>query len=124
MLHEAALGAVPRSIEDPINANANKIDGFLNILVAAWDAKVKRFGYAVSCFTCGDHRNLVNLEDKIGRPASPNAVTKVVNELDADAFTKAFGMGCVGLRCFNVFCRCSGSSCRLCDGDSQGGRLP
>jgi UDP-N-acetylglucosamine 4-epimerase len=105
VLHQAALGSVPRSIEDPINTNANNIDGFLNILVAARDAKVKRFVYAASSSTYGDHPDLPKVEDKIGRPLSPYAVTKVVNELYADVFAKTYGMECVGLRYFNVFGR-------------------
>jgi UDP-N-acetylglucosamine 4-epimerase len=105
VLHQAALGSVPRSIEDPINTNANNIDGFLNILVAARDAKVKRFVYAASSSTYGDHPDLPKVEDKIGRPLSPYAVTKVVNELYADVFAKTYAMECVGLRYFNVFGR-------------------
>ena len=105
VLHQAALGSVPRSIEDPINTNANNIDGFLNMLVAARDAKVKRFVYAASSSTYGDHPDLPKVEDKIGRPLSPYAVTKVVNELYADVFAKTYAMECVGLRYFNVFGR-------------------
>ncbi|SIT67222.1 UDP-N-acetylglucosamine 4-epimerase [Ectothiorhodosinus mongolicus] len=105
VLHQAALGSVPRSIEDPITANANNIDGFLNMLVAARDAKVKRFVYAASSSTYGDHPDLPKEEDKIGRPLSPYAVTKVVNELYADVFAKTYGMECIGLRYFNVFGR-------------------
>lgn len=105
VLHQAALGSVPRSIEGPINTNANNIDGFLNMLVAARDAKVKRFVYAASSSTYGDHPDLPKVEDKIGRPLSPYAVTKVVNELYADVFAKTYGMECVGLRYFNVFGR-------------------
>jgi len=105
VLHQAALGSVPRSIEDPITTNANNIDGFLNMLVAARDAKVKRFVYAASSSTYGDHLDLPKVEDKIGRPLSPYAVTKVVNELYADVFAKTYGMECIGLRYFNVFGR-------------------
>lgn len=105
VLHQAALGSVPRSIEDPINTNANNIDGFLNMLVAARDAKVKRFVYAASSSTYGDHHDLPKVEDKTGRPLSPYAVTKVVNELYADVFSKTYGMECIGLRYFNVFGR-------------------
>ncbi len=105
VLHQAALGSVPRSIEDPITTNANNIDGFLNMLVAARDAKVKRFVYAASSSTYGDHPDLPKVEDKIGRPLSPYAVTKVVNELYADVFAKTYGMECIGLRYFNVFGR-------------------
>ena len=88
VLHQAALGSVPRSIEDPITTNQNNIDGFLNMLVAARDAKVKRFVYAASSSTYGDHPDLTKVEDKIGKPLSPYAVTKVVNELYADVFAK------------------------------------
>ena len=105
VLHQAALGSVPRSIEDPITTNANNIDGFLNMLVATQDAKVKRFVYAASSSTYGDHPDLPKVEDKIGRPLSPYAVTKVVNELYADVFAKTYGMECIGLRYFNVFGR-------------------
>lgn len=105
VLHQAALGSVPRSIEDPIKTNANNIDGFLNMLVAARDAKVKRFVYAASSSTYGDHPDLPKVEDKIGRPLSPYAVTKMVNELYADVFAKTYGLECIGLRYFNVFGR-------------------
>ena len=103
VLHQAALGSVPRSIEDPINTNANNIDGFLNMLIAAHDAKVKRFVYAASSSTYGDDPSLPKVEDKIGRPLSPYAVTKMVNELYADVFAKTHGMELIGLRYFNVF---------------------
>jgi len=105
VLHQAALGSVPRSIEDPINTNRTNIDGFLNILVAARDAGAKRFVYAASSSTYGDHPDLPKVEDKIGKPLSPYAVTKVVNELYADVFAKTYGMDCIGLRYFNVFGR-------------------
>lgn len=105
VLHQAALGSVPRSIEDPINTNRTNIDGFLNMLVAARDASVKRFVYAASSSTYGDHPDLPKVEDKIGKPLSPYAVTKVVNELYADVFAKTYGMDCIGLRYFNVFGR-------------------
>jgi UDP-N-acetylglucosamine 4-epimerase len=105
VLHQAALGSVPRSIEDPINTNRTNIDGFLNMLVAARDAGVKRFVYAASSSTYGDHPDLPKVEGKIGKPLSPYAITKVVNELYADVFAKAYGMDCVGLRYFNVFGR-------------------
>ena len=105
VLHQAALGSVPRSIEDPINTNRTNIDGFLNMLVAARDAGVKRFVYAASSSTYGDHPDLPKVEDKIGKPLSPYAVTKVVNELYADVFAKTYAMDCVGLRYFNVFGR-------------------
>jgi UDP-N-acetylglucosamine 4-epimerase len=102
-LHQAALGSVPRSIEDPILTNQSNIDGFLNMLVAARDAKVKRFVYAASSSTYGDHPGLPKVEDKIGRPLSPYAVTKYVNELYADVFARTYGMESIGLRYFNVF---------------------
>jgi UDP-N-acetylglucosamine/UDP-N-acetylgalactosamine 4-epimerase len=105
VLHQAALGSVPRSIEDPINTNRTNIDGFLNMLVAARDAGVNRFVYAASSSTYGDHPDLPKVEDKIGKPLSPYAVTKVVNELYADVFAKTYGMDCIGLRYFNVFGR-------------------
>ena len=103
VLHQAALGSVPRSIEDPITTNQNNIDGFLNMLVAARDAKVKRFVYAASSSTYGDHPDLPKVEDKIGKPLSPYAVTKVVNELYADVFAKTYGFKTIGLRYFNIF---------------------
>lgn len=103
VLHQAALGSVPRSIEDPILTNQSNIDGFLNMLVAARDAKVKRFVYAASSSTYGDHPGLPKVEDQIGRPLSPYAVTKYVNELYADVFARTYGMESIGLRYFNVF---------------------
>ncbi len=103
VLHEAALGSVPRSLEDPLLTNAVNIDGFVNMLVAARDAGVKRFVYAASSSTYGDHPGLPKVEDEIGRPLSPYAVTKYVNELYADVFHRAYGLDCVGLRYFNVF---------------------
>ncbi len=103
VLHQAALGSVPRSIEDPITTNANNIDGFLNMLVAARDAKVKRFVYAASSSTYGDHPALPKVEDKIGKPLSPYAVTKLVNELYADVFARTYGFMTIGLRYFNIF---------------------
>jgi UDP-N-acetylglucosamine 4-epimerase len=106
VLHQAALGSVPRSIEDPITTNQNNIDGFLNVLVAARDARVKRFVYAASSSTYGDHPDLPKVEDKIGKPLSPYAVTKLVNELYADVFAKTYGFKTIGLRYFNIFgCR-------------------
>lgn len=105
VMHEAALGSVPRSINDPINTNDNNINGFLNMLVAARDEKVKRFIYAASSSTYGDSKDLPKVEDKIGKPLSPYAVTKLVNELYADVFAKTYGMECIGLRYFNVFGR-------------------
>jgi UDP-N-acetylglucosamine 4-epimerase len=103
VLHEAALGSVPRSVEDPITTNSNNITGYLNMLVAARDAKVKRFVYAASSSTYGDHPDLPKVEDKIGKPLSPYAVTKYVNELYADVFGKTYGLQSIGLRYFNVF---------------------
>lgn len=103
VLHQAALGSVPRSIEDPILSNQSNIDGYLNMLVAARDAKVKCFVYAASSSTYGDHPDLPKVEDKIGKPLSPYAVTKYVNELYADVFDKAYGLQSMGLRYFNVF---------------------
>jgi len=103
VLHEAALGSVPRSLAQPLLSNAVNIDGFLNILVAARDARVKRFVYAASSSTYGDHPSLPKVEDQIGKPLSPYAVTKYVNELYADVFSRAYGMETIGLRYFNVF---------------------
>lgn len=103
VLHQAALGSVPRSIEDPINTNKANIDGFLNMLVSSRDAKVKRFVYAASSSTYGDHPGLPKVEDEIGAPLSPYAVTKVVNELYASVFAKTYGFKTVGLRYFNIF---------------------
>ncbi len=103
VLHQAALGSVPRSIADPITTNAANITGFLNMLVAARDAGVQRFVYAASSSTYGDHPGLPKVEDTIGRPLSPYAVTKYVNELYADVFARTYGMQSVGLRYFNVF---------------------
>ncbi len=103
VLHQAALGSVPRSLEDPLRTNGANIDGFLNMLVASRDAGVKRFVYAASSSTYGDHPDLPKVEDRIGNPLSPYAVTKYVNELYADVFARSYGMGCIGLRYFNVF---------------------
>lgn len=103
ILHQAALGSVPRSIDDPITTNQSNIDGFLNMLVAARDASVKRFVYAASSSTYGDHPGLPKVEDTIGHPLSPYAVTKYVNELYADVFARTYGMKTIGLRYFNVF---------------------
>jgi UDP-N-acetylglucosamine 4-epimerase len=103
VLHQAALGSVPRSVADPITTNATNISGFLNMLVAARDAKVKRFVYAASSSTYGDHPALPKVEDTIGKPLSPYAVTKYVNELYADVFGKTYGLQSIGLRYFNVF---------------------
>ena len=103
VLHEAALGSVPRSIKDPATTNAVNISGFLNVLIAARDAKVKRFIYAASSSTYGDSKSLPKVEDVIGKPLSPYAITKYVNELYADVFARTYGMECIGLRYFNVF---------------------
>ncbi|AKX45625.1 Vi polysaccharide biosynthesis protein VipB/TviC [Thiopseudomonas alkaliphila] len=103
VLHQAALGSVPRSINDPILTNSANITGFLNVLVAARDAKVQSFTYAASSSTYGDHPALPKLEANIGNPLSPYAVTKYVNELYADVFARTYGFNCIGLRYFNVF---------------------
>ncbi|WP_312311693.1 SDR family oxidoreductase [Empedobacter brevis] len=105
VLHQAALGSVPRSINDPITSNEVNVSGFLNMLVAARDAGVKRFVYAASSSTYGDSENLPKIEDVIGKPLSPYAITKYVNELYADIFSKTYGLSCIGLRYFNVFGR-------------------
>jgi UDP-N-acetylglucosamine 4-epimerase len=103
VLHQAALGSVPRSLADPITTNATNISGFLNMLVAARDANVKSFTYAASSSTYGDHPGLPKVEDTIGKPLSPYAVTKYVNELYADVFARCYGFNTIGLRYFNVF---------------------
>lgn len=103
VLHQAALGSVPRSINDPTTTNVVNIDGFLNMLIAARDAEVKSFTYAASSSTYGDHPGLPKVEDVIGKPLSPYAVTKYVNELYADVFARTYGFTTVGLRYFNVF---------------------
>lgn len=103
VLHQAALGSVPRSINDPITSNEVNIAGFLNMLVAVRDQNVKRMVYAASSSTYGDSKGLPKVEDKIGRPLSPYAVTKYVNELYADVFAKTYDMEIIGLRYFNVF---------------------
>ncbi|QLB22229.1 Vi polysaccharide biosynthesis protein VipB/TviC [Pasteurella skyensis] len=105
VLHQAALGSVPRSIEDPITSNETNVSGFLNMLVAARDEKIKRFVYAASSSTYGDSKSLPKVEDIIGKPLSPYAITKYVNELYADVFSKTYGLECIGLRYFNVFGR-------------------
>lgn len=105
VLHEAALGSVPRSINDPITSNDVNISGFVNMLVAARDAGVKRFVYAASSSTYGDSEALPKEEDKIGKPLSPYAITKYVNELYAEIFHKTYGIDTIGLRYFNVFGR-------------------
>ena len=103
VLHEAALGSVPRSIADPITTNAANITGFLNMLTAARDAEVKSFTYAASSSTYGDHPALPKVEENIGKPLSPYAVTKYVNELYAEVFARTYGFKAIGLRYFNVF---------------------
>lgn len=103
VLHQAALGSVPRSLADPLATNAVNIDGYLNMLVAARDARVHGFVYAASSSTYGDHPGLPKIESEIGNPLSPYAVTKYVNELYANVFARSYGFGSVGLRYFNVF---------------------
>lgn len=103
VLHQAALGSVPRSIEDPIKTNENNVSGFLNMLVAVRDAKVQRFVYAASSSTYGDNPELPKVEGRIGKPLSPYAITKLVNELYAAVFARAYGLESIGLRYFNVF---------------------
>ncbi len=105
VLHQAALGSVPRSIEDPITTNANNITGFLNMLVAARDAGVGRMVYAASSSTYGDHPDLPKVEENIGNPLSPYAVTKLVDELYARVFARTYGFATIGLRYFNIFGR-------------------
>lgn len=105
VLHQAALGSVPRSIKDPITTNEVNVSGFLNMLVASRDAKVKRFVYAASSSTYGDSQGLPKVEDVIGKPLSPYAITKYVNELYADIFSRTYGLETIGLRYFNVFGR-------------------
>ena len=105
VLHQAALGSVPRSINDPITSNDVNVSGFLNMLVASRDAKVKRFVYAASSSTYGDSENLPKVEDVIGKPLSPYAITKYVNELYAGIFSSTYGLETIGLRYFNVFGR-------------------
>jgi len=105
VLHQAALGSVPRSLEDPVTTNGANIDGFLNMLVAARDAEVKRFVYAASSSTYGDHPDLPKVEERIGNPLSPYAVTKLVNELYAGVFARCYDFKTIGLRYFNIFGR-------------------
>lgn len=105
VLHEAALGSVPRSINDPVTSNDVNVGGFLNMLVAARDSGVKRFVYAASSSTYGDSESLPKIEDKIGKPLSPYAITKYVNELYADVFKRTYDFDTIGLRYFNVFGR-------------------
>lgn len=103
ILHQAALGSVPRSIENPIATNENNLVGFLNVIVSAKDAEVKRFIYATSSSVYGDYPDLPKVEEKIGSPLSPYAVTKRVNEIYADVFARVYDFQCIGLRYFNVF---------------------
>ncbi len=103
ILHEAALGSVPRSIKDPTTSNEVNVSGFLNMLFAAKEVGVKRFVYAASSSTYGDSASLPKVEDVIGKPLSPYAITKYVNELYADVFSRTYGIECIGLRYFNVF---------------------
>lgn len=103
VLHQAALGSVPRSLENPIRTNRANIDGFLNMLVAARDAGIQRFVYAASSSTYGDHPALPKIEERIGKPLSPYAVTKLVNELYAEVFSRCYGLPTIGLRYFNIF---------------------
>lgn len=105
VLHQAALGSVPRSINDPVTTNDVNVSGFLNMLVASRDAKIKRFIYAASSSTYGDSQGLPKVEDVIGKPLSPYAITKYVNELYAEIFSKTYGLETIGLRYFNVFGR-------------------
>lgn len=105
VLHHAALGSVPRSIKDPATSNEVNVGGFLNMLIAAKDKGIKRFVYAASSSTYGDSQGLPKKEDVIGKPLSPYAITKYVNELYADVFHKTYGLDCIGLRYFNVFGR-------------------
>ncbi len=105
VLHQAALGSVPRSINDPITSNDVNVSGFLNMLVASRDAKIKRFVFAASSSTYGDSKALPKVEDKIGKPLSPYAITKYVNELYAEIFSNTYGLETIGLRYFNVFGR-------------------
>ena len=111
VLHQAALGSVPRSINDPITTNDVNVSGFLNMLVASRDANIKRFVYAASSSTYGDSEALPKEEDKIGKPLSPYAITKFVNELYADIFSKTYGLETIGLRYFNVFGRKQDPNC-------------
>jgi UDP-N-acetylglucosamine 4-epimerase len=105
VLHEAALGSVPRSIIDPITSNNVNVCGFLNMLIAARDAGVKRFIYAASSSTYGNSQSMPKIEEIIGKPLSPYAITKYVNEMYADVFSRTYGINCIGLRYFNVFGR-------------------
>ena len=103
VLHQAALGSVPRSIKDPLTSNNVNIQGFLNVMVASRDSNVKRLVYAASSSTYGDHKDLPKVEENIGNPLSPYGVTKLVNELYADIFHQLYNFNSIGLRYFNVF---------------------
>ena len=103
VLHQAALGSVPRSLADPLATHGANATGFLNMLIASRDAKVKRFVYAASSSTYGDHPDLPKVEETIGNPLSPYAVTKYLNELYADVFSRCYGLATIGLRYFNIF---------------------
>jgi UDP-N-acetylglucosamine 4-epimerase len=103
VLHQAALGSVPRSLADPIRSHETNVSGFLNMLVAARDAKVRRFVYASSSSVYGDHPVLPKIEENVGHPLSPYAATKAINEVYADVFARGYGLNCIGLRYFNVF---------------------
>lgn len=105
VLHQAALGSVPRSIKDPITSNQVNVSGFLNMLIASRDSKIKRFVYAGSSSTYGDSESIPKVENNIGKPLSPYAITKYVNEIYADIFSKIYGLQTIGLRYFNVFGR-------------------
>lgn len=105
VLHQAALGSVPRSLQDPIATHESNVNGFLNMLIAARDAKTKSFTYAASSSTYGDHLGMPKVEDRIGNPLSPYALTKYVNELYASVFARCYGFRAIGLRYFNVFGR-------------------
>ncbi len=124
VLHQAALGSVPRSLADPIATNETNISGFLNMLVAARDAEVSSFTYAASSSTYGDHPALPKVEDAIGKPLSPYAVTKYVNELYAEVFARSYGFKSVGLRYFNVFGRRQDPDGVLMQQLFQNGQLP
>ncbi len=119
VLHQAALGSVPRSINDPISSNDVNISDFLNMLVAARDARVMRFTYAASSSTYEDSKSLPKVEDIIGKPLSPYAITKYVNELYAEIFSKTYGLETIGLRYFNVFGRKQDPKWGLCSSNSK-----
>ncbi len=124
VLHQAALGSVPRSINDPISTNGANISGFLNMLVAARDSNVDSFTYAASSSTYGDHPSLPKIEENIGNPLSPYAVTKYVNELYAGVFARTYGLKTIGLRYFNVFGKRQGPKWGVCRCYSKMGVFP